>query len=61
MAGISVGVWGEIRLTVLACSIGTILVAGTWAYLVASYGCILVVVTCLSIDTDWRTGADTFW
>ena len=61
MAGIRVGVWGGTRLIVLACSIGTILVAGTWAYLVASYGCILVVVTCLSIDTDWRTGADTFW
>ena len=61
MAGLRVGVWGGTILIVFACSIGTILVAGTWAYLVASFGCILVVVTCLSIDTDWRTGADTFW
>ena len=55
------GVWGGTRFIVLDCSIGTIVVAGTWTYLVASFGCISGVATCLSIVTDRRIGADTFW
>ena len=63
MAGTGIGVvgWGAIILIDWACAAGTIVVTGTWTYLVTTLGSYFVVATCLYLVTVCVVGAWTVW